>query len=117
MGELHERHCEVVKSGTPAVSEERAGQLVLSIPGWRREFHDGMEKLIREFHFTDFKDAFAFTHKIAELAEQEDHHPAVMTEWGKVTVSWWTHRINGLHINDFIMAAKTDMIAKRPAPT
>lgn len=52
----------------------------------------------------------AFTQKIAVLAEDENHHPAILTEWGKVTVLWWSHKINGLHVNDFIMAAKTDLI-------
>ncbi len=109
---LSSRHCEILKYGAPVVSEEQYLQLSLSIPAWRREFHDGVEKLKREFHFVEFDDAFAFTYKIAALAQREDHHPGIMTEWGKVTVYWWTHKINGLHVNDFIMAAKTDLIAK-----
>ncbi len=63
------------------------------------------------FKFKDFVQAGAFTNKIAEIAEQEGHHPAILTEWGKVTVTWWTHKIKGLHRNDFIMAAKTDQVA------
>lgn len=97
--------------GAPVVSEDQAHELSLQIPSWRREFHEGVEKLIREFHFVGFRDAFAFTYKLANLAEREQHHPTITTEWGKVTVYWWTHKINGLHVNDFVMAAKTDLIA------
>ena len=110
--ELSSRRCEKLRYGAPVVTEEESTKLSLSIPSWRREFHDGVEKLQREFHFVEFSDAFAFTYKLATLAEREDHHPSIMTEWGKVTVYWWTHKINGLHVNDFIMAAKTDLIAK-----
>ena len=117
MENLHERHCEACKMGAPLVSDEEANELLLKIPAWRRDFHEGVEKLSREFHFVEFKDAFAFTYKIATLAERESHHPSIMTERGKVTVYWLTHKINGLHVNDFIMAAKTDIIAKLSAPS
>ena len=58
--------------------------------------------------FGNFVDALAFTNRVGQIAEEEDHHPALLTEWGKVTVSWWTHKIRGLHRNDLIMGAKTD---------
>ena len=51
--------------------------------------------------------------EIAELAEKEGHHPALLTEWGRTTVTWWTHKIKGLHRNDFVMAAKTDELFGR----
>ena len=66
--------------------------------------------LERAFAFPNFVDALAFTNKVSALAESESHHPALLTEWGKVTVTWWTHKIGGLHRNDFIMAAKTDQL-------
>ena len=69
---------------------------------------DGIKRLERVFKFPDFAQALAFTDKVGELAEAEGHHPAILTEWGKVTVTWWTHKVKGLHRNDFIMAAKTD---------
>jgi 4a-hydroxytetrahydrobiopterin dehydratase len=59
--------------------------------------------------------ALDFTNKVGGLAEEEDHHPAILTEYGKVTVVWWTHAIKGLHRNDFIMAAKTDQLAAQVA--
>ena len=60
------------------------------------------------FSVDDFAQALEFTNKVGELAEEEGHHPALLTEWGRTTVTWWTHKIRGLHRNDFIMAAKTD---------
>ncbi|TPW09733.1 MAG: pterin-4-alpha-carbinolamine dehydratase [Halothiobacillaceae bacterium] len=66
--------------------------------------------LSRTFIFPNFVEALAFTHKVGQLAEHEGHHPALLTEWGKVTVTWWTHKIKGLHVNDFVMAAKTDQL-------
>ena len=69
-------------------------------------------QLRREFTFRNFKEALAFTNRLGELAEAEFHHPAILTEWGKVTVSWWTHKIGGLHRNDFIMAARTDQLPR-----
>lgn len=110
--DLFQRRCEPCQMSSPVVTEEEANNLLMKVPAWRREFHEGVEKLVREFHFVEFKDAFGFSYKIANLAERENHHPTIMTEWGKVTVYWWSHKINGLHINDFIMASKTDMIAK-----
>jgi pterin-4a-carbinolamine dehydratase len=65
----------------------------------------------RAFEFPSFADALAFTNRVGALAEKEGHHPALLTEWGRVTVTWWTHKIRGLHRNDFIMAAKTDALA------
>jgi len=115
MEKLYKRHCEPCGLGAPVVTEEEANDFLVSVPGWKKEFHDGVEKLVREFFFVEFTDAFNFAYKIASLSEREDHHPSITTEWGKVTVYWWSHRINGLHVNDFIMAAKTDMIAKLSA--
>ena len=67
---------------------------------------DGIKRLRRVFSFDDFGQALDFTSRVGELAEAEGHHPALLTEWGQTTVSWWTHKIKGLHRNDFIMAAR-----------
>ncbi len=69
---------------------------------------DGIKRLERAFRFKNFAEAVAFTNRFAKTAEEEGHHPAILTEWGKVTVTWWTHKIRGLHQNDFIVAAKTE---------
>ena len=69
---------------------------------------DGIMQLQREFRFPDFAQAMVFTNRVGELAEAENHHPAILTEWGRVTVTWWSHKIRGLHRNDLILAARTD---------
>ena len=78
------------------------------IPGWSVLERDGVARLERAFRFANFAEALAFTNEIGALAEEAGHHPAITTEWGRVTVGWWTHAIGGLHRNDFVMAAKTD---------
>jgi len=82
------------------------------IPDWQPLVVNGELQLRREFVFRNFKEGLAFTNRLGELAEAEFHHPAILLEWGKVTVSWWTHKIGGLHRNDFIMAARTDGLMK-----
>ncbi|KAJ1027000.1 hypothetical protein NDA18_003021 [Ustilago nuda] len=66
------------------------------------------DALHRTYKFKDFTSAQAFANNLGELAEAEGHHPAIMVEWGRVTVWWWSHTISGLHKNDFVMAAKTE---------
>jgi 4a-hydroxytetrahydrobiopterin dehydratase len=78
------------------------------IPDWQVIVVDGIMQLSREFRFSNFVDAMAFSNRVGEIAEAEGHHPAILTEWGKVTVTWWSHKIRGLHKNDLIMAAQTD---------
>jgi 4a-hydroxytetrahydrobiopterin dehydratase len=82
------------------------------IPDWEILERDGSKRLRRVFPFEDFAQALAFTNRVGALAEDEGHHPALLTEWGRTTVTWWTHKIKGLHRNDFIMAAKTDALSR-----
>tara|TARA_Y100000814_G_scaffold111117_1_gene78580 strand:+ start:110 stop:454 length:345 start_codon:yes stop_codon:yes gene_type:complete len=110
--ELEKMSCYDCKAGSPPVSADETRNLLQYIPLWERDTHTLGYLLKREFKFQTFKDAFEFTSKIADLADEQNHHPKIITEWGKVGVFWWTHTISGLHINDFIMAAKTDVIAK-----
>lgn len=102
--------CEACNRDAPRVTEEEVTELSVQIPEWRLITRDNIDRLERTFEFPNFVDAIAFTNRVGELAESEGHHPALMTEWGRVTVTWWTHKIRGLHRNDFIMAAKTDTI-------
>jgi 4a-hydroxytetrahydrobiopterin dehydratase len=83
-------------------------ELKPQVPEWEIMSEDDVNKLKRVFKFPNFKKALEFTNQVGEIAEEENHHPLLKTEWGKVTVLWWTHKISGLHENDFIMAAKTD---------
>jgi 4a-hydroxytetrahydrobiopterin dehydratase len=83
-------------------------ELLGLVDGWQVATHDGIERLVRRFRFANFAEALAFTNAVGAIAEAEDHHPALLTEWGRVEVALWTHVIGGLHRNDFVMAAKCD---------
>ena len=111
--ELVEMKCEVCHIGAPKVTAEEVALFRQQVPEWVIVERDGIERLERVYTFPNFVTALAFTNKVGEVAEEEGHHPALLTEWGKVTVGWWTHKIGGLHRNDFIMAAKTDEIYGR----
>lgn len=110
MNELAQLHCRAVTSATPRLNEGDIAQYVTKLPGWQFYEKEGEPRLEKTFLFRDFNQALAFTNRVAGKANEEDHHPAILTEWGKVTVTWWTHKIKGLHQNDFIMAAKTDQL-------
>ncbi len=94
--------------GAPTLTDEEIAEYRRQVPDWQVVERDGVKRLERVFKFPDFAKALAFTMSVGELAELEGHHPSILTEWGRVTVTWWTHKIKGLHRNDFIMAAKTD---------
>jgi len=110
MSGLTEEKCEACRAGAPTVSDEELATLIRAIPDWSIEVRDGIMQLEKTFNFKNFVDALAFTNQVGELAESEGHHPAILTEWGKTTVTWWSHKIKGLHRNDFIMSAKTDQL-------
>lgn len=108
MSSLKEMKCVPCRGDEPPVTEAEIADLKPKVPDWQIVEQNNMKRLQREFKFADFAGALAFTNRVGEIAEEEDHHPVLVTEWGKVTVTWWTHKIEGLHRNDFIMAAKTD---------
>jgi 4a-hydroxytetrahydrobiopterin dehydratase len=113
MEELTQLKCTACRGGDPTLTEAEIADLQPQVPEWRVIEVNGIQRLERVFTFKDFVAALAFTNLVGDLAEEEGHHPAILTEWGRVTVSWWTHKIKGLHRNDFIMAAKTDELYKR----
>lgn len=108
--ELSTQQCEACHVDAPKVSDEELKQLLGQIPDWIPQVRNNVMMLEREYKFKNYKLAWAFANKVSELAEAEFHHPAILLEWGKVTVTWWTHAIGGLHKNDFICAAKTDQL-------
>ncbi|GGJ80821.1 4a-hydroxytetrahydrobiopterin dehydratase [Pseudomonas matsuisoli] len=105
---LTNAQCEPCKAGTKPLDASEQHALLAQLNGWQIASVDGIPRLEKRYTFKNFRDALSFTQAVGELAEREDHHPALLTEWGKVTVSWWTHAIGGLHRNDFVMAARTD---------
>ncbi|GAB6873123.1 4a-hydroxytetrahydrobiopterin dehydratase [Halomonas shantousis] len=104
--------CTPCRTDAPPLGEEELGELKAQLPDWQFVERDGIMQLERVYAFRSFRQALAFTNRVGEIAEDEGHHPALLTEWGKVTVTWWTHKLKGLHKNDFIMAARTDEVAK-----
>ena len=110
MTTLTQMKCTACRVGEPTVTDVEVAELHPQVPAWQIVERNGIKRLERVFKFKDFVQALAFTNTVGELAEAEGHHPAILTEWGRVTVEWWTHKIRGLHRNDFIMAAKTDQL-------
>ena len=110
MTELANKNCEACRAGAPKIEEQQLAELIADIPNWTPIVVNDVMRLERSFKFKNFVQAMAFSNKVGEMAEIQGHHPAILTEWGKVTVTWWTHKIKGLHVNDFICAAKTDTL-------
>ena len=108
MTELSEQKCEACRADAPRISDEELRELMPKIPDWESVVVGGEMQLRREFKFRNFAEAMEFSNRVGDIAEAEGHHPAILTEWGRVTVRWWTHKIGGLHRNDLIMAARTD---------
>jgi len=115
MAELVKEKCVACRRDSPRVTETEMKELTAEIPDWTVSERDGIPRLEKVFKFPNFVDALALTNRIGAIAEEQGHHPALTTEWGRVTVAWWTHKIRGLHRNDFIMAARTDQAAAKAA--
>jgi 4a-hydroxytetrahydrobiopterin dehydratase len=113
---LTEATCVPCRGGVPTLTDAEIAELRPQVPEWKVEEVDGVKRIRREFRFKDFRQALDFTVKVGELAEREQHHPDIHLSWGRVVVETWTHKIKGLHQNDFILAAKVDaMYAGRVA--
>lgn len=110
MPNLVTQHCVACRADAPHATDAEITELMPQIPEWTIVDGEQGKELQRTFEFGNFAEALAFTNRVGELAETEQHHPALLTEWGKVRVSWSTHKIHGLHRNDFIMAARTDAL-------
>jgi 4a-hydroxytetrahydrobiopterin dehydratase len=110
VNELSGLRCVACRGGEPTLTIEEIQSFSPQVPLWHVREVDGVPRLERVFTFRNFAEALAFTDQVGAIAESEGHHPRLETEWGRVTVSWWSHKIRGLHRNDFIMAAKTDRL-------
>ena len=116
MTELVGQTCKACRRGAPPATEAEIAEYRGQIPEWEIVDRGGIPALERVFRFRNFVAAMEFTSRVGELAEEQGHHPALLTEWGRVTVTWWTHKIRNLHVNDFVMAAKTDAVLGETAP-
>ena len=108
MNELVQLHCSAITANTPRLDDNEINQYLEKLSGWWVSEKEGEPCLEKVFHFKDFNQAVDFTNRVAHMANKENHHPTILTEWGIVAVAWWTHKIKALHLNNFIMAAKTD---------
>ena len=107
MTELSKKTCSACEIGAPLVPHDQQIDLLKDLDGWIIDDSD-ISKLVKEFKFKNYEQSIGFANLIANLAEAEDHHPKIILEWGRVTLEWWSHKIKGLHMNDFICAAKSD---------
>ena len=110
MSNLNEQQCEACRADAPQVTAQQALVLQRQIPEWEQIEVEEVAQLRRVFKMKDFAEALAFTNELGQLAQEQGHHPAILVEYGRVTVRWWTHKIRGLHRNDFIMAARTEQL-------
>jgi 4a-hydroxytetrahydrobiopterin dehydratase len=109
VNDLSSQSCEACQIDAPKVPQDQIQILLSEINGWVL-IGEPINKIQKIFSFKSYKDSVDFSNKVASLADDEDHHPQIVLEWGKVTVIWWSHKIEGLHKNDFICAAKTDKL-------
>ena len=107
MTELSKKTCSACEIGAPLVPHDQQIDLLKDLDGWIIDDSD-ISKLVKEFQFKNYEQSMGCANLIANLAEAEDHHPKIIREWGRVTLEWWSHKIKGLHMNDFICAAKSD---------
>jgi 4a-hydroxytetrahydrobiopterin dehydratase len=98
------------------LSDSDINTYLSKLPGWAIQDREGIPRLEKSYKFPDFLSAVAFTNLVAELAEEADHHPAILVSWGRSAVSWWTHFHKRLHLNDFIMAARTELLFQENEP-
>ena len=105
---LLDKECVPCKGGVPPLTPEEAKDLLAQVPDWA--LGDGATNVTRKFAFDDFAASLSFVNGVGALAESEGHHPDISFGWGYAEILLFTHKIHGLHENDFIMAAKIDRI-------
>ncbi len=110
MTALTQASCVPCRGGVPTLTDPEIAGLLPQVPGWKVTEVGGVKRVQREFTFADFRSAMDFAVQVGELAEREQHHPDLHLAWGRVVVETWTHKIQGLHQNDFILAAKANEI-------
>ena len=109
--ELTTMKCVPCRGGIPPLQPDKIEKMMNIVEDWK--LSSGPDRIVKMYKFKDFKQAMAFVNKVANIAEQEGHHPDISISWNKVTLTLWTHAINGLHENDFIMAAKIDEMLEK----
>ncbi len=108
MSSLAGNKCEACRIDAPLLSMNEIKRYLSELEGWIIE-ESSINKLSKTYNFNNYNSAVKFANAVANIADKEDHHPQIILEWGKVSIIWWSHKIKGLHKNDFICAAKTDL--------
>ena len=111
--DLTHKHCVPCEGGMPPLTPDEEDSLFKEVPSWillRDAGQTMIHKLRKQFKFKTFKQAIAFVNKVAEIAEEEQHHPDISIFYNKVQIDLYTHAVGGLSENDFILAAKIDAI-------
>ncbi|WP_339845337.1 4a-hydroxytetrahydrobiopterin dehydratase [uncultured Halopseudomonas sp.] len=111
MATLATESLDTSKQAACVLAEEKIKELLADLEGWSLINVQGVPRVEKAYSFKDFQQALAFTNRVGALAEDVGHHPALLTEWGKVTVTWWSHSLGGIHRNDMIMAARTERLS------
>ena len=110
--DLKNQQCQPCSGDARPLAAADYDSYLAQLPGWKVTDIDGIPTLVKTYEFTNYTQCLAFVHEVGTLAEKENHHPEMTVSYGKVRVSWWTHTIKGLHINDFILAARSDELAE-----
>jgi len=110
MTDLARKTCVPCRGGVPPLKGKELAEIHKQLPDWSHWKVVNEHHITRIFSFPDFKQALAFVNRVGELAEEQGHHPDISLAWGKVGITIWTHKIDGLTESDFIMAAKIDRI-------
>ncbi|ABC31676.1 MULTISPECIES: 4a-hydroxytetrahydrobiopterin dehydratase [Hahella] len=102
--------CEACRPDAEKVDPAKLEKYLSQVPEWRLEERNGVQMISRDYKFKNFALALEFTNKVGAIAEEINHHPELVTEWGKVRVTWWSHTIKGLHELDFAMAKRCEAV-------
>lgn len=106
--DLKTAQCQPCHNDAPPLTASEYPEYLKDLQGWEIATVDGVDRLVKTYTFRKYPDCLSFAMAVGTAAEDVGHHPDMELVWGKVKVSWWTHNIRGLHLNDFIMAARTD---------
>lgn len=117
MSDLANRKLKTYQKDEKPLTVNEVADLLPSLPDWEVVEREGIPRLEKSYKFPDFSKALDFANLVGKIAEEGDHHPAILISWGRTAVSWWTHAVNGLHENDFIMAARTEELFQENDPS
>lgn len=102
--------CEVCRTGAPPASRQEIEEFLVKNHHWKLVSQAEQPRLKRDYHFKNYLITLNFVNQVGQLSEAQGHHPVLVVEWGSVSVEWWTHKINTIHLNDLIMASKCDAL-------